>query len=87
MSKRFFLLLAGGLVLAGSVVAQAADSDYVPQGNIPVKNGVPQIKTVDQVRSNARRFYSYQPETKEKGRPVMIQTFTRPASAKALGNY
>ena len=88
MSKRFFLLLAGGLLLAGSVVAHAADEDYTLQGQVPVKKGVPQIKTPDQVRSNARRFYSYEPPALERGkRPVMIQTFTRPATAKALGNY
>lgn len=85
MSKLFYIVLVGGLMMASS--ALAADSDYLTQGNVPVKNGVPQIKEPSQVRSNARRFYSYQPQAARGQRPVMIQTFTRPATAKALGEY
>jgi hypothetical protein len=87
MSKLHHSLLAGALVLASAVAAFAADSDYTTQGEVKVKNGAPQIENFSQVRPNARRFYSYNPSPTRGKKPVMIQTFTRPASAKALGDY
>ena len=87
MKKLYYSLLVGGLVLASSVAAFAADTDYVTQGEVKVKNGAPQIENFSQVRPNARRFYSYNPPQVRGKKPVMIQTFTRPASAKALGEY
>jgi hypothetical protein len=87
MSKKFFTVLASGLLLASAVVANGADPDYTTQGPVPVRNGVPQIQSPAQVRTNARRFYSYQPQAQRGQRPATIQTFVRPASAKANGEY
>ena len=87
MSKLYSSLLAGAVVLASSVAAFAIDTDYSTQGEVKVKNGQPQIDNFSQVRPNARRFYSYQPPAVRGKQPKTIQTFTRPASAKALGEY
>jgi hypothetical protein len=99
MSKLLSCAVAGGLLLVCSVGAFAADSYYgMESGNSAVGSGnsaarssnlrrpaAPPVQS-QEANSNARRFYSYQPPVR-RGQRAPLQTFIRPASAKALGNY
>ena len=93
MSKLLSTAVASGLLLVCSVCVFADDGYYATQsGRSAAQSGsvwrpaAPPVKTSQEANSNARRFYSYQPPA-VRGQRAPLQTFVRPASAKALGNY